>query len=99
MLEECETFLVHYNFLVHYGAENDQLHYNVAMKFHMMWHMCDHARFLNPKCLWTFEFEDFVGVVITAAKGCMHGSALNKVGRKVLDNFLLDMQLRVRRRE
>ena len=96
MLDECERFLVQYNALVHNSTANGQMHYNIATKFHLFWHICHDARFLNPKCMWTYEFEDFVGVIIKAAQGCMHGSALSLVGMKDLDKFLLIMQLRVR---
>ena len=96
MLENCEKFLVHYNWLAHFAATNLRLDYNPTVKFHMLWHICANAVFQNPNVGWCFQFEDFVGEMIKAAKGCMHGTPLRLVGRKVLENFLLVLQLRLR---
>ena len=97
MVTSCDNFLVHYNWLAHNSMSRGDVNYNITTKCHTLWHLCYHARFLNPKAIWCFEFEDFVGTIITCAKGCMAGSPLRIVGRKTLENFLLVLQLRVSR--
>ena len=99
MLAACERFLVHYNWLSNFAIVSLRLDYNPTFKFHMLWHICYHAQFQNPKVGWCFQFEDFVGECIRAAKGCMHGSSLSIVGRKVLENFVLALQLALRHHE
>ena len=62
----------------------------------MFWHCVHLARFLNPTVAWCYEFEDFVGVMITCARACMAGSNVRIVGRKCLENFTLVLRLRLR---
>ena len=45
MLERCDEFLVHYNWLHKHHADNGRLHYHIVLKFHMLWHIVYHARF------------------------------------------------------
>ena len=80
MLRDCDRFMVHYNWLSQSNISRNVLRYNIVFKVHMLWHICYHAKFLNPKCTWCFEFEDFVGTMIISAKGCMVGSPFAIVG-------------------
>ena len=96
MLRQCDIFLVHYNWLANYSKDLLRLNYNVVFKCHALWHILYHGRYLNPRFSWCFAFEDFVGVVIKSAQGCMAGSPLLIIGNKVLQNYLLDLQMRVR---
>lgn len=96
MLHQCDRFLSHYNWLAREALERGRLRYNAGVKFHMLWHIAHHAKYLNPRTSWCFEFEDFVGDVIRSAKGSMAGTALHRVGHKVVENFLLVTQLRLR---
>ena len=96
MLKSCERFLAHYNWLAVYSLRRSRMNYHVVTKTHMLWHICYHARYLNPRVTWCFEFEDYVGVMIRCAKSCMAGSPLFIVGRKCLENSLLLLQMRLR---
>ena len=96
MLQQCDVFLLHYNWLTRFSVDLGRLNYNIVFKCHSLWHIVHHARYLNPRVTWCYAFEDFVGTVIQSAKGCMHGSPLLIVGAKVLQNFLLDLHLRTR---
>ena len=95
MRQMCDRLLVHYNWLCKHAVAEDRLCYNITVKHHMLWHICDMSRFLNPKVVWAYEFEDFVGTVITPAKANMHGTPLRLVGTKVQQNWLLVLQLRL----
>ena len=97
MLEDCDTFLLHYNWLCKNSMEHGFLCYHVVTKLHMFWHICFHARYINPRFVWAYEFEDLVGSMTTAAKSCMAGTPLRLVGAKVLENFLLVLKLRLTR--
>ena len=96
MLRACGRYLVHYNWLTRKAEADMRLDYSPAFKNHFLWHIVFHARFQNPKIGWFFQFEDFVGTVIRCARGCMHGTPLSLVGRKVLENFLLLTQVNLR---
>ena len=96
VLDQCERFLVHYNWLTNFSVARGRLNYNLVGKHHAIWHIAYHAKFLNPRKIWCMEFEDFVGVMLKSAKGCMSGTPLVQVGRKVLENFLLVLRLRLR---
>jgi len=95
MLSDCDEFLLHYNWLCNHAASSGTLLYNIVIKFNMFWHICYHARFLNPRSSWCYEWEDFVGAMITTARACMAGTPLRLVGPKVLQNWLLILNLRV----
>ena len=96
MLEACERYMVHFNWLTRYAEENLKMLYNLSYKLHHFWHIVYHARYLNPKLGWCFQFEDFVGTMIKCARGCMHGTPWTLVGKTCLENFLLLIQIRVR---
>ena len=96
MLSQYNKFLVHHNWLTKFSADNLHVRYQFASKHHHMWHIVYNARFLNPKMLWCYEFEDFVGLMIRSAQNSMARTPLHIVGRKVLENWLLLLQLRLR---
>lgn len=97
ILEDYDIFLVHYHWLCANGANKGMLVYNIVPKVHMLWHICFLSRYTNPTACWAYEFEDYVGTVIDAAKGCMSGTPLAMVGTKVLQNFLLELNIRLHR--
>ena len=97
LLQSCDDFLVHYNWLCHNGLESGNMHYNIVLKTHMLWHICYMARWINPRFCWAYEFEDFVGQMITSAKACMAGTPLRLVGKKVLQSYLMVLNLRLNR--
>ncbi|MDA8582845.1 hypothetical protein N9L68_01405 [bacterium] len=84
-----EMFLLHYNALLHLSIARGERCYNFVFKLHHCWHIVDHARWINPRVVWCYEFEDFIGVMTAAAKSCIGGSPMTIIGNKVLDNYLL----------
>ena len=58
-----------------------------------MWHICDHAKWLNPAETWGYEFEDFMAQVVGAGRACVAGSSMQIIGRKVMQNYLLVIEL------
>ena len=96
MLASYDDFLVHYNWLANFSINLGRLNYNITIKFHILWHCMFFARFSNPKLHWCYEFYDFIGCMITCAKGCMAGSPLSIVGRKCFESFIIVLQLRIR---
>ena len=96
VLSVYDRFLMHYNWLTASCIDLGELRYNFVPKVHLTWHICDHAKFLNPVSSWTCELEDFIGAMIQSAKSCMIGTPLRLAGPKLLDNWLLVFALRIR---
>ena len=53
-----QTYLVHYDELLQLSLDRKERNYNLVFKHHHMWHIVDHARFINPRYIWCYEFED-----------------------------------------
>ena len=93
-----DEHFVYYGYLASKSLEGNRMHYQVITKTHYLWHIVDHSRFLNPRFLWAFDFEDFMGQMVMAAKACLAGSKMSIVGDKVLVNYCLVFDLNVRAR-
>ena len=95
-LQCLEYFWGHYSWLLKRALSQGFRLYGLYFKFHALWHIVDHSRFINPKRVWCYEFEDFMHVVVTAAKACIAGSPMKIIGNKVLENWLLVFHLFLR---
>ena len=96
VLDHVERFLLHYNWLMQNALADDRGVYPLQLKHHMQWHIAYMARFLNPKMMWCYELEDFMGVLKHIAKNCFAGSSMKIVGRKLLQNYCLVLELTLR---
>ena len=96
-LENIDTFLEHYSWLVHYSIGRGVLNYAIVTKTHMLWHIAHLSRYLNTRFCWTYQFEDFMNTMVVAAKACIAGSSMHVVGNKVMQNYtlVLDLMLRI----
>ena len=56
-----EWHLLHYNWLHHDAVNRGVRLYVIQYKHHNLWHIADHAKYLNPMFIWCYPFEDFVG--------------------------------------
>ena len=88
-----EEFLLHYNALLQLAIARGERCYNFVFKLHHFWHIVDHARWINPRVVWCYEFEDFMGVLTKAAKNCRFGSPMSIIANKVLENYMLVLSL------
>ena len=96
-MQACDIFLVHYNWLCNNSVNQGRLYYPLVVKLHMFWHICHQARWLNPRTIWAYEFEDQVGAMITSAKACTAGTPMRLIGTKALENYRLVLNLRLNR--
>eukprot|EP00974_Lingulodinium_polyedra_P068369 6620266-Lingulodinium_polyedra.AAC.2 len=87
---------VHYHWLLQRSLGVGARNYYLSVKTHMVWHILDHSKWMNPRFLWCYEFEDFMGALTTSAKACVAGTGMQGVGSKVLENFTLILQLSLR---
>ena len=96
LMHHIDSFLLCYNWRSKDALASGQLVYNFVTKFHFVWHICDMARWLNPKLVTCFAFEDTMGDIVKSAKACMPSTAMHKLGAKVVDNFILLYHLRIK---
>ena len=88
-----ELFVLHDNWLLKFALSNNDRRYGIYFKFHALWHIADHAKWLNPCHIWRYEFEDSMGQMVGAAKACLAGTPMHAIGTKVLQNYLLVLEL------
>ena len=46
----------------------------IKPKLHLVWHLADGSKFVNPRFTWTYKCESWVGKVSTIAASCAHGT-------------------------
>ena len=88
-----DAMLLHYNWLTKYSVGKGVLCYNFVGKFHMMWHIIDLSRWMNPTYTWCYAFESYIGHVVRAAQACTAGTAMTGVSKKVAENAALALHL------
>ena len=93
LLESYDRFLPHYNFLVTQQMEAGFCAFNMTCKFHEMWHICNFAKYTNPRAHWCYSFEDFIGHIKRNGQACVAGTAMHNVPSKIVDNHLRALSL------
>ena len=93
MMKAVERHLLHSGWLLKRSIGLDLLAYPVMVKHHCLWHLADLGKWQNPRSVWCYDFEDYIGDAITAAKSCLAGTPLSQIGNKVMSNFLLVFQI------
>ena len=94
--KNADMFLLHYNWLANHAVENGRRNWIVQYKHHHFWHIAYAAWWCNPKILWCYDFEDFMGVLCTSARSSLAGSPMRIVGGKIIENFTLVFELTLR---
>jgi hypothetical protein len=88
---------LHYHWLSRHSLVSAQLLYNFPGKFHMFWHLCDQSKWMNPTHQWCYSSESYIGNIVRSARSCTAGTAMSGVARKVTENMLLELRLRLER--
>ena len=70
------------------------LRYPATVKAHALWHLCCRTFRLNPRAVWCYMFEDFMGRVVQCASRSVAGTATQGIGRKVVEIYRLLAALR-----
>ena len=94
-----DRFLLAYNWLVNYHVRRSEMVYNLAATFHVMWHIAQMSKWINPRAVWCYGFESFMSLVKRSAVACLAGTSLQGIGQKLLYNFLFVLHLRDRHDE
>jgi len=96
-LTKARCFFDAYAWLNRWANDNDKLHFHIVLKFHTFWHLVRNSKFLNPRCCWCFNDEDFVGRISTLAKSCISGVRSTRLASKLASKYRVLMQLRFTR--
>ena len=83
----------HWQWLIRRSLDRGELNWANKQKLQTLFHIVDLAKYLNPRFTWCYEYEDHMNSVVLAAKACMSGTPMYRVGSKVIENALLVIAL------
>lgn len=95
LLQSMDNVMLGYNWLMKDALDRDLLRFGFTVKLHFLWHTCHLARFQNPRLIWCYPFEDYMGKVVQSAQGSIAGTAAPLMGNKVMSNFRLVLHLQL----
>lgn len=88
LLQASQTFLAHYASLRKWAQETSFVGYHCVQKFHMGGvHLPRQASFVNPRCVWTYKAEDWVGRVAKIAHSCSFGTKSFLLSHKLVEKY------------
>ena len=99
LVVHADRVLLHNNWLLQEALASNNLKWPFMFKHHLLWHIADLAKYLNPRFVWAYCYEDFLGDVVKSAKACLAGTTMSKIGNKVIENYMLVLEVTVRNRE
>ena len=92
--KSTELCLLHYARLSTLSIAEEYLQWNTVHKHHLVAHMPDQARFLNPRFVSTYSGETMVGYMSALGHACLNGTPPHLVPEKVSWRFRLGMHLK-----
>ena len=95
VLQEYDNFLLHYNHIATLCMGAGVFNFNMTTKFHELWHILYLGRFLSPRMVWCYSFEDFIGKIKRSAQACVCGTPMQKIPEKVVDNYLRALSIQL----
>jgi hypothetical protein len=89
------TFLLEYNFLAtkYMAVIPYAPRYSVVPKFHYVVHLASQARCCNPRLVWAYGGEDFVGKMSKLAHSVLPGTSCFRVSSALMDKYRIAMHL------
>lgn len=81
------SFLDHYEWLTKWAESKDRQDFHQVPKFHMLLHVAETAKFMNPKMQWCFKSEDFVGKIATLGHSVSMGVASKNISQKICQKY------------
>ena len=84
-----EGALVSYQWLARSANDEGRLQWSIVNKFHFWYHVGEQACFINPRYVWTYMAEDYVGRVSELGAGCLTATKALDVNRKIAERIRL----------
>ncbi len=91
------SFAMHYTWLSNYSVAQGRCMYSVTAKFHYACHMINFSNCINPRYVWTYGGEDFVGRMARLGHMCLFGTPIQKLTLVMAERYRVGMHLRLTR--
>jgi hypothetical protein len=91
------SFVEHSQWLEQWALGEGRLEFHMVPKYHMLVHLAESARYLNPKLQWCFKSEDFVGKVAKLGHSISMGVASQRISLKLVAKYRIWLHLRFTR--
>lgn len=86
--EACYACQVHHKWLSVDSQRRNEFCWHWISKTHDIWHIGEDSQWLNPRLLWTYKGEDFVGRISYIAKSCTKATIAARVSNKIMDKYI-----------
>ena len=94
ILEKTATmFLLSYSWLASEAFRQDKKMWSIVPKHHYFAHLIEQSRFCNPRFVWCYGSEDFVGRASCLAQSCTRGSPGPLVISKMVSKYRIAKHL------
>jgi hypothetical protein len=92
-LDAATQFLLSYSWLASEAHRENKKRWSIVPKHHYFAHLVEQARFCNPRFVWCYGSEDFVGRASCLAQSCTRGSPGPLVIQKMLAKYRIAKHL------
>lgn len=79
--------LLNYQWLAKDAFTRGETMWSVVQKHHMTCHLPDQAKWVNPRYVWTYGSESFMGNMVKLASACLHGTQAKGVPIKMIGKW------------
>ena len=97
MVVALAHFNGHYSWLNSWAASEERQLFHITIKFHMNCCLVMTAKCLNPKLLWCFRGEDYVGRISALAASVSMGVGVIALSTKIVSKYRHWLHLRLTR--
>ena len=84
MAESTRRFLSMYSALATAAARSGKYQWSMVNKFHFYYHLGTEDTWVNPACVWTYQFEDYQKHISKTANSCAVGGSIFGVNAKLV---------------
>jgi hypothetical protein len=93
LVEAATSFLLSYNWLAQESHIANKKMWSLVPKHHYFAHLIEQAKFCNPRAVWCYGAEDFVGRASCLAQSCTRGSPGPLVISKMIAKYRIAKHL------
>ena len=90
-----DRFLAFYSSLTRSAKSQQVFRWNLTPKFHQLWHMGLEAELLNPRMVWNYCCEDWVGRISTIGVSSRYSQVAARRSKAVCEKWCMGQSLRM----
>eukprot|EP00959_Pyramimonas_sp_CCMP1952_P457338 9474768-Pyramimonas_sp.AAC.2 len=87
------ALLGHYGWLAKDAMSRGLRRYSIVQKHHLAAHLPEQAKWIAPRCSWTYGSESFMGLCAKITASCMKGVQAASVSHKFVEKFSMAFHL------